>query len=187
MLEQTEAEWEQFRSLSVGEEAEVANAHEAWRQQVQQEASEELIGGEGHDAFAVAMRGISPAEADVSVGESNQPVVGDGHTMGVSAQITQYVFGSTERWFGVDNPILAKQEAEPTGKGLRFGKRCELTAELECAFAKSDLECGDKLTAEDAAENLLRQEEGSVGGDPARVIGSEAAGGYYAVHMRVVL
>ncbi len=186
MLEQSEAEWEQFRSLSVGEEAEVANAHEAWRQQVQQEASEELIRGECHDGFAVAMRGISPAEADVSVGESNQPVVGDGNTMGVSAQITQHVFGSTERWFGVDNPVLAKQETEPTGKGSWLGKRCERTAELECALVKSTLECGDELTTEEATKDLLRQEEGIMGGDPARVIGSEAAGGDYTVHMRVM-
>lgn len=155
-----EAEWKQLRSLPVGEKAEVANAHKPWRQQVKQEASEELIRGECHDAFAVPVRGITAAEADVSVMESHQPAIGNRHTMGVSVQITQHVLGSTERWFGVDNPVLSKQETEPTGKGSRFAKRCELTAELECAFAKSELECGDELTAEDAAENLLRQEEG---------------------------
>ena len=44
-LEQPETEWKKLRSASVREEAEVADAHEAARQQVQEEASQELIDG----------------------------------------------------------------------------------------------------------------------------------------------
>lgn len=46
-LEEAEAEWHQGGSLSVGEEAEVADADEAVRQQVQEEAAQELVNGQG--------------------------------------------------------------------------------------------------------------------------------------------
>jgi hypothetical protein len=42
--EQQEAEWQQLGASSVGKEAEVADAHEAARQQLEQEAAQELIG-----------------------------------------------------------------------------------------------------------------------------------------------
>jgi hypothetical protein len=44
-LEQAEAEWQEGGALPVGEEAEVADAHEAARQQVKQEAAQELFDG----------------------------------------------------------------------------------------------------------------------------------------------
>ena len=44
--EQLEAEWQQPGASSVGEEAEVADAHEAARQQVEQEAAQELVDGQ---------------------------------------------------------------------------------------------------------------------------------------------
>ena len=53
----------------------------------------------------------------------------------------------------------------------------EITS-MECA-AKS---C-DELAAEDPAERADGQKEGAPGGNPARVIRSEAAGGNYAVNM----
>ena len=49
--------------------------------------------------------------------------------------------------------------------------------ELEFASAKSDLECGDELTAENTAEHFDGKKKGVVGGDPASVVRSEAAGG----------
>jgi hypothetical protein len=35
-------------------------------------------------------------------------VVGDGYAMGVAGQVVENVFGSPERWLGVDDPILPK-------------------------------------------------------------------------------
>jgi hypothetical protein len=32
-----------------------------------------------------------------------------GHAMGVATQILEHIFGSTERWFGVDHPVLSEQ------------------------------------------------------------------------------
>ena len=96
--------------MPVGEVAEVADAHEAAGQQVQEKAAQELFDRQGHELLLVAMSGVSPAEGDVVIGESNQPVVGDGDAMGVSAEIAQRVFRPTEGPLGVDDPVMAIQE-----------------------------------------------------------------------------
>jgi len=84
-LKKAEAEREQRGSLSVGEEAEVADADEAARQQMQEEAAQKLIDGQIHDSLPVGVGGVPPAEADLAVGESDKPAVGDANAVGVGA------------------------------------------------------------------------------------------------------
>src|SRR5271154_2721688 len=62
-----------------------------------------------------------------------------------------------------------------------------MSVELECAGMKGGLESGDKLAAEDTTEHFDGKEEGSVRGDPAGMIRSEAAGGQHAVDMGMML
>jgi hypothetical protein len=88
---QVEAEREERRSLPVGKEAEVADADEAAWEQVQKEAAQELVDWKAHDSLLVAVRGVSPAEADLAIGESDQPAVGDADAMGVSTEVAQGV------------------------------------------------------------------------------------------------
>jgi len=92
------------------------------------------------------MSGVSPAEGDVSVGESNQPVVGDGDAVGIGAEIAQQVFWTTEGRLGIDDPVLAEQQSEPGCEGSWFGEWSEGTVELDLGFAESILESGDELT-----------------------------------------
>src|ERR1035441_896651 len=61
---------------------------------MKQEASQELIHAQSHEALLVAMRGIAPAEGDVAIGERDQPGVRDGDAMRVGAEITQHMFRS---------------------------------------------------------------------------------------------
>ena len=122
-LEQPQTKRKEFCSPPVGEEAEVADAHEAARQQVQQEAAQELFDGQSHEPLLVAVSGVSPAKGDVALGESNQPAVGDGDAMGVSAEIAQHMFWSTERPLGVDDPVVTEQYPQPRGEGARFRER----------------------------------------------------------------
>ena len=53
--DQMEAERQESGTSSVGQEAEVANAHEAGRQQVEQKASQELFLSQGHESVLVAV------------------------------------------------------------------------------------------------------------------------------------
>src|ERR1019366_821200 len=84
--EQMEAERQQSGTSSVGEESEVADAHEGGRQHMQQKSAQELIDFKSQGLFLLAVRGVSPAKGDVAVGESDQSGVGDGDSVSVSAE-----------------------------------------------------------------------------------------------------
>ncbi len=109
MLEQARTEWKEFCSPPVSEKSEVADAHEAAWQQVEKETAQELFDRQSHDPLLVAVGGVAPAKSDVSVGESNQPAVGDGDAVGVCAEIAQHMFWPAERPFGVDDPVVTEQ------------------------------------------------------------------------------
>ena len=128
-VEMEPAEGEGLAAVAVGEQSEVADLDEACRQDVKQEAADELDRIEGHDAAAVVMSGVSPAEAHLSVVETEQPSVGDGDAVGVAGQVLQHVFGSAERRLGVDHPLLVDAAMKQGVKCMRLGERSQSAGE----------------------------------------------------------
>jgi hypothetical protein len=120
-MKQLSAEGQQGGATAVGEETEVADADKAAGQQVEKEAAQELIGGQRHESLSVAVSGVPPAEGDVALFEGDEPVVGDGDAMGVSAEIAQGVLRSAEGALGVDDPVVTEQGSQPRTKGRGFG------------------------------------------------------------------
>ena len=157
------AEWR----ASVGEESEVADAHETGRQQMEQKAAQELIDSQSHEPLLVAVRGISPAEGDLAIGESDQPGVRDGDAMSVCAEIAQHMLRSAEGRLGIDDPVVAEQYPQPGRESARLGQRQQAAVELEFTSMESVAKSGDELAAEDAAEHADGKKEGTPGGDPA--------------------
>ena len=77
--------------VAVGEEAIVANAMEAGRQHVEQEAPYELADVEAHD-FALVMAALPivlPVETDMGLVEIEQAAVGDRDAMRIAREIGQ--------------------------------------------------------------------------------------------------
>jgi len=120
---QLEAERQEGGALPIGKESEIADAHEAAGEQVQEETTQELIDEQSHQPRLVAVSEVSPTKGYVVLGKSDQPVVGNGNAMGVGAEIAQHMFGPAERRFAVDDPVVAKQHPQPGGEGARFRKR----------------------------------------------------------------
>ena len=83
------AQGERLSAVAVGKQSEVADLDETGRQLMEQEAADELYRVEGHDAAAVAMAGVPPPEAHLSVIEAEEPSVGDGNPMRVAGQVLQ--------------------------------------------------------------------------------------------------
>ena len=127
---------QQTGASSVGEEAEVTDAHEATWQHMQKEAAQELVDGQRHRLLPVAMCGIAPSEGDVAMVERDESVVGDGDAVGVSAEIAQGMLGSSEGALGVDDPVVAEQGAQPCCEGARLGEVQEAAVEVEIARLK---------------------------------------------------
>ena len=156
-----EAERQEDGALPVGEKSEVADAHEAGWQQMEQESAQELLDIQSHEPLLVAMGGVSPLEGDVALGESDQSAVGDGDAMGVGAQIAQHMFRPSEGPLGIDDPVMAEQYAQPCCEGARLSQGQKVAVELEHAAMEGAAKSGDELAAEDAAEHLDGKKEGA--------------------------
>jgi hypothetical protein len=79
MQQQEPALRKQSRSTAVGQESEKANANEAAGQNVEKEASQELLRGKRHLSLLAAVGIILPAESHLVIVEGHVAVIGDGH------------------------------------------------------------------------------------------------------------
>src|SRR5258706_15799950 len=66
-------------------------------------------------------------------------MVGDGHAMGVAAEILQHILGATEGTSQVDDPVLSKQWPEPSSEDLGFGEELQVfgVCEHRCATLRA--------------------------------------------------
>ncbi len=101
--------------MSIAEQAVVADAMEAARQHVQQEAPHELVGLERHGFVArtALLAVVLPAEGDAALIEGEEPAVGDGHPMGIAGEVPEDRGGPCEGALGVDDPLELPQRYQP--------------------------------------------------------------------------
>src|SRR3954447_23736254 len=91
---------------AAGEQAVVADAVEAVKQDVKQEAADELVGREGHALdpltawHAIPSPIVLPAERHAAAVEDEEPAVRDRDPMGVAGQVGQHGLGSFVKGFG---------------------------------------------------------------------------------------
>ena len=105
------------------------------------------------------MSGVAPAKSDLVFGKRDQAMVGDGHAMGVAAQILEHILGAAKGWFRVDHPVFSEQGPQPGGEDFRLSQPYQVSGELELAFLEGALESGNELAAEDAAKNFDGKKE----------------------------
>jgi len=83
----------------------VTDAHKPVRQDVQQEAANELVGVQSHRAQLIGIAVVPPTEGDFVVVDVQQPMVRDRHSMSVAAEVVEHLCGAAERSLGIDDPI----------------------------------------------------------------------------------
>ena len=74
--------------------------------------------------------------------------------MGVAAEITQHLHGSTEGGLGIDDPIVAVQAAEELCELLRIGQTGGRTGAAKLVATVKTFQTGQELAAKDSAEDL---------------------------------
>ena len=86
----------------------MANAVEPARQDVKQEAADELVRAQRHDLLAVRTIAaiVLLAEGDAGLVESDQPPVRDGDAMSITREIGEHGFGTGEGRLRVDCPAF---------------------------------------------------------------------------------
>ncbi len=86
--------------------------HKPIREHMKQKPPDELVGVHGHDLAFVVVGVIAPPEGNLVIFHLYDPVIADCDTVGVSAEILKNAFGSVERRFTVDDPLLLVQVGE---------------------------------------------------------------------------
>src|SRR3546814_11002658 len=92
-----------------GEEAIVADAVESARQGVEEEAADELVGGEGPDLLpsGAGLAIILVAEGDPGIVEAEEAAVRYGDPAGVSRPIGEHRLGASKRRLGISHHVRA--------------------------------------------------------------------------------
>ena len=128
---------------------------------------------------------VAPAEADLTVLDGEEAVVGDGDAVGVAPEVVENLLGPGEGALGVDDPLGLAERLEVAGEGVGVIERGEGVAELEPAGAEGLLEPFEEEAAEQAGEDANGEEEAGAAGDPEVTLGSDAAAGDDAVQVGV--
>src|SRR5436190_22929441 len=123
---------------------------------MQQEPPDELLGRESHFAFLVAASIVPPAESDLIAVKGNQTMIGNGHTMGITPQVTENLVRATKGRFGIDDPLVPVEFANELGKAFRFRQMLDEAGKVQAILIKGILQSVDELSA----ENLLKQLQG---------------------------
>jgi hypothetical protein len=96
----------------------VTDPNKAVGEDMEQEAAQELGYRDRQGALLIAMRGVPPAEGDLVLVERDQPMVGDGDPVGVTAEILQNMVGTSKGWFAVDHPVVTEERPQEGRKGF---------------------------------------------------------------------
>ena len=102
-------------------------------------------------------------------------MVGEGDAMGGASAIVENMLGSTERRLGVDHPILWKPGSQEGCEVIGLVQRGQRAVEDEMVVAKGASQPRHELAAEDTAEYLDAQKEGTRRADPTGVIRCQPA------------
>ena len=121
----------------------MADADQPPWEDVDKESSQELIGGDGHDLLLAAVGIVLPAEGDAAMVEGYETMVGDGDAMRIAGQVVQDMLCTTERWLGIDDPLVGIKLSQKLLEALRmaqFMERAKITQISRIKFLIA--ECG---------------------------------------------
>src|SRR4030095_3645215 len=119
---------------------------------------------------------VLPAKSDVLAIKRQQPVIGDGDAMRISAKVAEHVHRVAESGFGIAPPVLPVQSTQELMKLLRIRQGGSRSRTAKAFASIESLQTGAELAAEYAAKDLYRQKERVPRIYPAAVIRRQATG-----------
>jgi len=92
-LQKLPAQCELLCPVSIGQEAVVANTLKSFGQNVEQEPTDELLGGECHGLVTAVVAIVLPAKLNLPVVEPEQAIVRDSNPVGVPCDVLEDLLG----------------------------------------------------------------------------------------------
>jgi hypothetical protein len=162
-----------------GEEAVMANLDEAFGQDVQDEATEKLLGRQSD--FGVA----ASAERDAAVIERDEAMVADADPVGILAEVAEDLLLVAEGRFAIDDPSASSEPFAQAVKGLGVSVGGGGPGEAELSPLVGELEDVEQLVAKACTEDAHGNEVVERSGDPAGAVERQAPCGNDTVDMGV--
>src|ERR1700731_3139871 len=156
-------------SGGIVEQAVVADAVEPLRQDMHEEAADELVGIERHHldvSLGTFETVILPFEGDAFVVECDQAAIGDGNAVGVAREVAQHFLGSPERSFAINHPFAVAQRCQIGREGSLICQRGVFAEELQLSRAMDGIKLLQDAPAEQAREPAHGEEDVGSAGDP---------------------
>jgi hypothetical protein len=113
-------------SAPIGQESEEANPHEAPRQHVQQEPTKELFATDRHRPLLTSASVVLPPESNLAVRNVDNPVIGNGHSVGVAGQVMKNMLWPSEGPLGIDHPVMTKERSQEGAECFFIGEVSDL-------------------------------------------------------------
>jgi len=172
---------------AVGQEAEVPQPMEAVRRDMQHEPPQECHGIKRQSAQAVAALVVLRAEGHLATLQGHEPMVRDGHPMGITGQGGEDVLGLLERGLGVDHPFLAAHVGEELVPRLGLNKPLTASGQGQLALAIEVLQACQVQSPKAPREDADGQEEVWPTRGPLGPVERQAPCGEDAMEMRVMV
>jgi len=158
-MEKTRGFLEFGLNISRCHQPKVADANKAVGEHMEEEATDKLLCSEADPPIGSRVVVIPGAEGDGLILRGHEPLVGDGHSVGVMTQVAEDVLRSAEGGFGVDDPL---DRPEFFGEPLEGRWVCpmgDVTGEGKLILFEGLLKAFDKLAADHFGQSSDRDQE----------------------------
>jgi len=161
--------------LPIGEQAEVADAHEAAREHMQQKAPQEFLDAERHDLRAAPIGVVLPPKLDDAIGETDESRVRDRDSVRITTEILEHLRWPAKRSLRVDDPGRCPELRDEGGEPGRVGERRRPGGEGQSILLERALESRQVFGAEDDRERFDRKQKRRAPADPVGAVARQGA------------
>jgi hypothetical protein len=112
-----------FCSVVIGQEPKVADPMKAERQDMDEEATDELARVEPHRFILHIGLGpvVGPFKSDTAFVATDKSTIGECNTMGITREVRQHGLRPREGSLGIDNPFYLSRRCQILIEGRRVG------------------------------------------------------------------
>ena len=128
-------------------------------QYMKKEPPDKFIGLQRHGFLTVPVGIISPEERNMAIPDSEDAIIADGDSMGISAEVLKNPFGAIEGRFAVDDPLLVVEKSPERFEGSGFLEMVDTAGEYKVIRREGFFETIQELPSEQCRHDPYGNEE----------------------------